>query len=211
MRRKNIEQILKLLHRHYPDADILLPKNRFHLLVSTILSAQSRDKQTIAISKKLFKRYKSAEALSKAKQSDVEDIIRNIGLYKTKAKRIIEVSKIIAKNHGRVPDSMEELLKLPGVGRKTANIVLGKGFGKSHGIAVDTHVFRISRRLGLSNASTSYGVEKDLMKQIPKNYWVKFTDLMIAHGRKLCRSKKPLCNKCFLAEICDYARTNAKN
>lgn len=205
MKRKTSEKILALLRSHYPDAEIRLPKNRFRLLIGTILSAQSSDRQTIAVAKKLFARYKNAEELAKAKRSDVEAIIRGIGLYKMKAERIIKASRILVEKHaGKVPDSMNELLELPGVGRKTANIVLGKGFGKQEGIAVDTHVFRLSRRIGLSNAKTAGGVEKDLMKLFPKSEWTLLTDLLIAHGRNICKAQRPRCEECFLKKMCKW-------
>lgn len=198
-------RILSLLKRHYPDVNIMLAKNRFRLLIATILSAQTADKQTIAVAKKLFKRYKNAKQLANAKQKDVENIIKSIGLYRIKAKRIIACSKmLVEKYNGKVPDTMEELIKLPGVGRKTANIVLGKGFGKQEGIAIDTHAFRISRRLGLSKGKTAVAVEKDLMKILPKEEWTRFTDMLIFHGRNTCRAQKPKCGECFLSKLCEF-------
>lgn len=198
-------KILRVLEKHYPNANIVLAKDRFKLLIATVLSAQTTDKQTIKVAKKLFERYGSPEKLSKADLREIEEIIRGIGLYRTKAKRIKSIAKIISERYNsKVPDSMEELLKLPGVGRKTANIVLGKGFGKAEGIAIDTHAFRISRRLGLSTAKTPENMEKELMRIIPKRYWIRFTDMLIMHGRHICRAQNPKCDICFLKELCEW-------
>jgi len=205
MDKKRAMRIIALLKKKYPDAHIQLAKDRFQLLIATILSAQTTDRQTLTVAKKLFSRYKNAEKLASAEQKEVEEAIRSIGLYRIKAKRIIACSKIIVERHrGKVPDTMQELIKLPGVGRKTANIVLGKGFGKQEGIAIDTHAFRISRRLGLSTGKTALAVERDLMKLLPKSEWTRFTDLLIFHGRSTCKAQKPKCKECFLNELCEW-------
>ena len=205
MDRKKAMQILSLLKKHYPNANIMLARNKFQLLIATILSAQTADKQTVGVAKKLFARYKNAEQLANANRKDVEGIIKNIGLYRIKAARIIACSKmIVEKYNGKVPSTMKELIELPGVGRKTANIVLGKGFGKQEGIAIDTHAFRISRRLGLSKGKTALAVERDLMKLLPCNEWTRFTDMLIFHGRSICKAQKPKCKECFLSELCEW-------
>ena len=198
-------QILSLLKKHYPNANIVLARNKFQLLIATILSAQTADKQTVAVAKKLFARYKNAEQLANAKQEDIERIIKSMGLYRIKAARIIACSKTLVKKYnGKVPGTMKELIELPGVGRKTANIVLGKGFGKQEGIAIDTHAFRISRRLGLSKGKTALAVERDLMKLLPKSEWTRFTDMLIFHGRNICKAQKPKCRECFLNKLCEF-------
>ncbi|MCX8189894.1 MAG: endonuclease III [Candidatus Diapherotrites archaeon] len=197
--------ILEKLKSEYPDFKIELGRNSFEILVSTILSAQANDKQTIPMAKKLLRRYKKPESLAIADICDIEHIIKSIGLYKTKAKRLVSVAKIIVERHkGRVPRTMKELLLLPGVGRKTANIVLTKAFGKIEGIAVDTHVFRVSKRLGLSLGKTPFAVEKDLMKIYPKNAWSTINELFIMHGRNRCKAKRPGCEHCCLKQYCNY-------
>jgi endonuclease-3 len=205
LNRGKAKRILALLKKHYPNANIVLARNKFQLLIATILSAQATDRRTITVAKKLFSRYKNARQLAEADRKDVENIIRSLGLYRIKAARIIACSKmIVEKYNGKVPSTMQELIKLPGVGRKTANIVLGKGFGKQEGIAIDTHAFRISRRLGLSKGRTTLAVEKDLMKLLPKEEWTRFTDMLIFHGRNTCRAQKPKCKECFLRKLCEF-------
>jgi len=207
LNKEKAKRILQLLKKHYPNANIMLARNKFQLLIATILSAQAADKQTIVVAKKLFSHYKNAKQLANAKPEDVEDIIRSIGLYRIKAKRIIACSKMIVEKHnGKVPGTMKELIELPGVGRKTANIVLGKGFGRQEGIAIDTHAFRISRRLGLSKGKTALAVERDLMELLPKEKWTRFTDMLILHGRNVCKAQKPKCEECFLNELCEWPR-----
>lgn len=207
MNRAKALKILELLEKHYPNANIRLARDKFQLLIATVLSAQTADKQTIKAAKKLFRKYATPKKLAEASLKDIESAIREIGLYKIKAKRIKAIAKIINERYkGEVPASMEELLKLPGVGRKTANIVLGKGFGIAEGIAIDTHVFRISKRLGLSNAKTPASMEKDLMRIIPKKYWISFTDMLIMHGRNICKAQSPRCNECFLENLCEWKK-----
>ncbi|MCD6478738.1 MAG: endonuclease III [Candidatus Diapherotrites archaeon] len=205
MNRAKALKILELLEKKYPNANIMLARDKFQLLIATVLSAQTADKQTIKVAKKLFQKYGTPEKLAGASLKKIESTIKEIGLYKIKAKRIKSIAKTINEHYnGKVPASMEELLKLPGVGRKTANIVLGKGFGKQEGIAIDTHAFRISRRLGLSKGKTALAVERDLMELLPKEKWTRFTDMLILHGRSICKAQKPKCEECFLNELCEW-------
>jgi endonuclease-3 len=201
---ERIKEIVERLKKAYPDAKIALNYNNpFELLVATILSAQTTDKKVNEITPALFSRYPDPEALAKADPLEVEAIIKPLGFYRQKAKYIIGAAKtIVEKFSGRVPDTMDELTTLPGVARKTANIVLSNAFGKIEGIAVDTHVRRISRKLGLTNNTDPEKIEHDLMQKLPKEEWFKFTYTVIEHGRKVCKAPKPKCESCFLNDIC---------
>lgn len=181
----------------------------FSILIGTILSARTKDENTTKVVKRLFKEYKSAKALAKAKVKDVEKIIRSIGFYHVKAKRIVKVaSLIITQYNGKVPNDFEELLKLPGVGRKTANCVLVYGFEKP-AIPVDTHVHRISNRLGLVKTKSPEDTEFELMKKIPKKYWLEINDTFVMYGQNICKPISPLCNVCKIKKMCKYYK--AKN
>lgn len=181
----------------------------FSILIGTILSARTKDENTTKVVKRLFKEYKSAKALAKAKVKDVEKIIRSIGFYHVKTKRIIKVaSLIITQYNGKVPNDFEELLKLPGVGRKTANCVLVYGFEKP-AIPVDTHVHRISNRLGLVKTKSPEDTEFELMKKIPKKYWLEINDTFVMYGQNICKPISPLCNVCKIKKMCKYYK--AKN
>jgi endonuclease-3 len=181
----------------------------FSILIGTILSARTKDENTTKVVKRLFKEYKSAKALAKAKVKDVEKIIRSIGFYHVKAKRIVKVaSLIITQYKGKVPNDFEELLKLPGVGRKTANCVLVYGFEKP-AIPVDTHVHRISNRLGLVKTKSPEDTEFELMKKIPKKYWLEINDTFVMYGQNICKPISPLCNVCKIKKMCKYYK--AKN
>jgi endonuclease-3 len=181
----------------------------FSILIGTILSARTKDENTTKVVKRLFKEYKSAKALAKAKVKDVEKIIRSIGFYHVKAKRIVKVaSLIITQYNGKVPNDLEELLKLPGVGRKTANCVLVYGFEKP-AIPVDTHVHRISNRLGLVKTKSPEDTEFELMKKIPKKYWLEINDTFVMYGQNICKPISPLCNVCKIKKMCKYYK--AKN
>lgn len=174
------------------------------ILIGTILSARTRDENTSTVVKKLFTKYKSANSLAQAKLSDVEKIIKSTGFYHVKAKRIIEVaSLIVSKYSGKVPDSLEELLKLPGVGRKTANCVLVYAFDKP-AIPVDTHVHRISNRLGLVQTKTPEETEIELMKKIPKKYWLKINDTFVMYGQNICKPISPMCDVCQIKKECSF-------
>ena len=178
------------------------------ILIGTILSARTRDENTSAVVKKLFAKYKSARSLARAKLSDVEKIIKSTGFYHVKAKRIIEVASLIdSKYSGRVPDTLDELLELPGVGRKTANCVLVYAFEKP-AIPVDTHVHRISNRLGLVQTKTPEETELELMEKIPKKYWLKINDTFVMYGQNICKPISPMCDVCQIRKACKYYKIN---
>ncbi|OGS21449.1 MAG: endonuclease III [Elusimicrobia bacterium RIFOXYA2_FULL_39_19] len=200
----NSTEILKRLKKHYPEAKIALNySSPIEILVATILSAQCTDKQVNKVTEAIFKKYKSAKDYASADIKEFEQEIKSTGFYHNKAKNIVESAKIIVTKHGRkVPDTMNNLLTLPGVARKTANIVLGNAYNIVEGIPVDTHVKRLSQRLGLSNESNPEKIEQDLMHLFKKKQWYKLSYLLIEHGRNTCNAKKPLCDKCFLKDIC---------
>jgi len=178
------------------------------ILIGTILSARTRDENTSAVVKKLFSRYKTARSLARARVSDVEKLIKSTGFYHVKARRIIEVASIIdSRYHGEVPDNFDELLKLPGVGRKTANCVLVYAFEKP-AIPVDTHVHRISNRLGLVETKTPEETEFALMAKIPKKYWLQINDTFVMYGQNICKPISPMCDVCQIKKECNYYRTN---
>jgi len=175
----------------------------FQLAVSTILSAQATDPSVNKVTPVLFEKYPDAESLSRADIEAVKVIIKSIGLYNTKAKNIVAMSrKLVEEYGGEVPDTMRELIKLPGVGRKTANIILSVGHGKVEGIAVDTHVFRISRRLGLASGNTPAKVERDMMNILPEKYWPYVNHTLITHGRTICMARGPKCGVCPVEDLC---------
>ena len=179
----------------------------FSILIGTILSARTRDENTAKVVKKLFSKYKNAKQLSKAKLNDIEKIIKSIGFYHVKAKRIIDVAKIIhEKYNGKVPDNFENLLDLPGVGRKTANCVLVYAFDKP-AIPVDIHVHRISNRLGLVDTKTPEETEFELRKKIPKKYWLKINDTFVMYGQNICKPITPMCDVCKITKNCKYYKT----
>ncbi|MGB2631110.1 MAG: endonuclease III [Candidatus Omnitrophota bacterium] len=204
MDRKKAEKIYKILEKEYPKATTVLSHvNAFQLLVATILSAQCTDKRVNMVTKDLFRKYKTAKDYARAKQPAFEKEIRSTGFYRNKAKNIIGAAKMIESEFkGKVPGTMEELVKLPGVARKTANIVLFHSFKKNEGIAVDTHVKRLSGRLGLSKNTDPVKIEEDLMKLYDRKKWGDLSNLLISHGREICDAKKPLCPKCQLKSLC---------
>lgn len=179
----------------------------FSILIGTILSARTKDENTAKVVKKLFAKYKNARALSKAKIQDVEKVIRSIGFYHVKARRIVNVARIInSKYKGKVPSSIDELLELPGVGRKTANCVLVYAFEKP-AIPVDIHVHRISNRLGLVNTKTPEDTEQELMKKIPKKFWLEINDTFVMYGQNICKPISPQCGVCKIRNQCKYYKT----
>ena len=200
-------RVIELLEKQYPEAEIALEyANPLELLISTILSAQATDEQINAITPKLFKKYKTPEDFANADVKELEQYIKSSGFYHNKAKNIQNCCRtLVEKFNSKVPNTMDELLQLQGVGRKTANIVLANAFGVVEGIAVDTHVGRLAQRLGLSEKSDPNKIEQDLMQLIPKNIWMRLTDLLIFHGRKICTAKKPNCAGCVLNKICPCA------
>lgn len=203
----NAREIVDRLRRVYPPIKTSLNyRNSFELLVATILSAQCTDKRVNMVTKTLFKKYRGPTAFATAKLSELERDIKPTGYYHSKARHIKQASKMIVERYiSRVPESMEELLQLPGVGRKTANIVLSVAYGKDEGIAVDTHVKRLARRLGLTRSDNPNIIERDLMGLTPKDLWSKLTILLILHGRNVCHARAPSCDKCILNDICPSA------
>lgn len=200
--------IIRILRKSYPVSRTTLHhRNTFEILVATILSAQCTDERVNKITPSLFKKYKTPYDFARARQSVLEFQIRSTGFYRNKARNIIGTAKRITQHfNGRVPDNMQDLLVLPGVARKTANIVLSSGFKKAEGIAVDTHVKRLSGRLGLSRQKDPNKIEQDLMKIVPKKDWLDFNYMLVNHGRAICNARKPLCSKCVLNKICPCGR-----
>jgi endonuclease-3 len=193
----------------YPRAAIALGyESDFQLLVAVILSAQTTDVGVNKVTPILFARFPTPEALAGADPAEVEDIVRPTGFFRNKTKNIVGAAqRIVAEFGGRVPDTMEDLLTLPGVARKTANIVLYNAFGKAEGIAVDTHVFRLAHRLGYSEHQDTNKVERDLMALYPREEWGALTYRLIEHGRAICDAKRPICGQCAVAELCPSAYT----
>ncbi len=204
-RLRRLEKITEALEATYPDADCELDfTTPLQLLVATILSAQSTDKRVNLVTPALFRKYRSARAFARAEAGLLEKMVHSTGFFRNKAKHIREASKIIDSKHGgRVPEEMDQLLELPGVARKTANVVLGVAFGKAEGVVVDTHVQRLSRRLGFSRESRPDKIEQDLMRVIARDKWILFSHLLIHHGRRVCDAKKPDCANCTVAELCE--------
>lgn len=199
-----MDKILLLLKKEYPKAKIALNfSTPLEILVATVLSAQCTDKRVNIVTKSLFKKYRKVQDYAKANLKTFEQEIRSTGFYRNKAKNIISTAQKIVKDfNSKLPDSMDKLLQLPGVARKTANIVLLNGFGKVDGITVDTHVRRLSQRLGLTKNQDPQKIEQDLMKILDKKEWGKFSYLLIDHGRKVCDAKKPKCLECILQKLC---------
>jgi len=207
------QKVLEILKKTYPKAKIALDfGDNFQLLVAVILSAQCTDVRVNKITPELFKKYPNIKSFSEARISELEQKIYSTGFYKNKAKNIKGAAqKILQDFNGKVPDNMEDLLKLPGVARKTANVILNVAYGKNEGIVVDTHVARISGLLGLcsmkdSKAKNAVKIEKDLMGLIPRKDWGKFSFMIVEHGRKICIARKPKCGECTLNKICPSAR-----
>lgn len=202
-RKKRASAIIKELKRLFPKAKIALRyRNNWELLVSVVLSAQTTDKKVNEVTTNLFQKYKRLDNYATAKLKEFEGDIKTIGLYKTKAKNILTAANIIKKKHkGKIPKSMEELISLPGVGRKTANIILGTAYGIVEGIAVDTHVRRLSLKFDLTDSKDPNKIEKDLMGFLPKREWLSFSYLMVTYGRKICPARKHDCKSHPLTKI----------
>jgi endonuclease III len=205
--RLRIKPIVRLLRKNYPRARTALEyANPLEILVATILAAQCTDERVNKVTPALFRKYPTAAAFARADRSELEQEIRSTGFFRNKAKAIIGTAKRIDEAYGgAVPDAMAELLTLPGVARKTANIVLSAGYGKAEGIAVDTHAGRLSRRLGLSKHEDPVKVERDLMALVPETDWLDLNVLLVEHGRALCQARKPRCPECFLRKLCPSA------
>ena len=203
-KRQRARAILRRLKRVYPGATTALNwSNPLELLVATVLSAQCTDEKVNEVTASLFRDYRTARDYAEASQEELERRIRPTGFFRNKAKSIRGLAKVIAEEHGgEVPAQMEALLKLPGVARKTANLVLGTAFGIASGVVVDTHVQRLSARMGLSAQKTPEKVEKDLMELFPKKDWVVLSHTLILHGRAVCTARKPQCERCPVADIC---------
>jgi len=202
--KKGTASIIRRLKREYPDAECaLIHSSPFELLIATILSAQCTDARVNIVTADLFRKYRTPSDFAASSQAELEQDVRSTGFFRSKAKNIKAASeRILADYGGEVPRSMEELLTLAGVARKTANVVMGNAFGIASGVTVDTHVGRLSRRLGLTAYEDPVKVEKDLQQIVPKRQWVIFSHWLIAHGRKICIARRPKCKQCVLADIC---------
>lgn len=207
-RRARAAEVFDLLHAEYPDAHCELDfENPFQLAVATILSAQTTDVRVNEVTPVLFRRYADAEALASARQEDVEDIVRSTGFFRNKAKNIIGFARGVMESHdGVVPRTMGELASLPGVGRKTANVILGNAFEIDEGVVVDTHVKRLSDRLAFTSETTPEKVEQDLMALFPRERWTLLSHLLIWHGRRVCDARKPRCEACVVSHLCPSSR-----
>ncbi|MBW7888699.1 MAG: endonuclease III [Bacteroidetes bacterium] len=205
---RNAKEIWKLLKKEYPEKKTALEYKKTHqLLIAVILSAQCTDARVNMVTPALFDRYKTVQEFAQANSKELENLIHSTGFYHNKAKNIIGCCKaLLVKYNGKVPDTMEELIQLPGVGRKTANVVLGDAFGKIEGIVVDTHVMRLSQRLGFSQNDDAVKIEKDLMPLIPKKDWFHLSHALISHGRKICHARRPLCEQCVVNHLCPSAK-----
>jgi endonuclease-3 len=209
MKRQDAARIYSLLSKQYPDARnspaMLSKGSAFEVLILTILSAQTTDRAVLQVKKPLFSKYPTPSALAQAKPEEVETIIHSLGYFHAKAKHIIAASQaLLSEFGGRVPESMDDLLKIPGVGRKTANIVLYHAHGRNEGIAVDTHVRRLAQRIGFSDTDNVSVIERDLMAAFPQEQWGDLTDVLIAHGRMICDARKPKCGICTISPFCRY-------
>lgn len=203
-RKARVEEIIRRLWEEYPDATTSLQhETPYELLVATILSAQCTDERVNMVTPELFENYPTPEELAGARPEDVEEIIRSTGFFRQKTRSLLGMAESVVEDHGGVvPDTMKELTKLRGVGRKTANVVLGNAFGKDEGVVVDTHVKRLSGRLGLTAETTPEKIEKDLMELVPEESWTDLPHLFIFHGRAVCKAPTPLCRECVLAGLC---------
>ncbi len=202
--RERALKVIEKLKEEYPEAKIALKfKNPYELLVATILSAQATDKKVNEITPILFQKFPDPKSLAEADEKEVEEIIKPLGFFRQKTKYIIGAAKVLMEGFGgNVPQSIEELTTLPGVARKTANIVLGAGFGIASGVPVDTHVKRLSQRLGFTRHRDPVKIELDLMNLIPEEEWLLFPYLLIEHGRNVCKAPKPKCSECVIKELC---------
>ena len=204
--RQRIAEILRVLGQEYADANCALHhQNAYELLVATVLSAQCTDVRVNMVTPALFQRFPDAKALAGADQEELQEIIKSTGFFRNKAKNLIGAArKLTQEFDGVVPQSMTDLLELPGVARKTANVVLGNAYGIPSGVVVDTHVSRLSGRLGLTEERDPKKIETDLMEIVPEDEWIDFSHRLIQHGRRVCVARKPRCGDCFLADLCPY-------
>jgi len=204
-------KIIRLLKKAYPDAKCSLNhSNAFELLIATILSAQCTDARVNIVTQDLFRKYRKPDDYLKVPEKELQRDIRTTGFFRNKTKSIQGTAKVLTEQYGgKVPKTIEELLELPGVARKTANVVMGNAFGIASGVVVDTHVTRLSHRLGLSAEKTAEKIENDLLSLVPKKDWVIFSHLLIAHGRAICKARNPLCDQCVVEKLCpsSYLKT----
>ena len=200
----DVTRILRLLRKQYPDAECALNyETPEQLLVATILSAQCTDERVNIVTAELFRRYPTAADLARAPLRSLEKLVKSAGFYRNKAKNIKGCcTALVERYDGEVPQDLEALVELPGVGRKTANVVLGTAFGLATGVVVDTHVSRISRRLGLTRQKDPVKIERDLMEQLPRKEWVMYSHRVIHHGRQVCKARKADCENCKLKDVC---------
>jgi endonuclease-3 len=207
-KRARAAEIVARLQSAYPAAQCSLDfRNAYELLVATILSAQCTDERVNMVTPALFERYPTPEDLAGARTDELEDMIRSTGFFRNKTKSLLGMADAVVERHGgAVPSGFDEMVRLPGVGRKTANVVLGNAFGINEGIAVDTHVRRVSGRLGLTRHTDPEKIELDLMKLVPRERWTDLSHLLIFHGRAVCRAPKPRCEDCTLSDICPSSR-----
>lgn len=201
-------EIYRRLEAEYPDAECALDhRNPYELLVATILSAQCTDKRVNMVTPSLFAKYPDAQALAVAKPEELEDMIRSTGFFRNKTKSLLGMAGAVTAEHGgEIPASMEQLVRLPGVGRKTANVVLGNAFDLNEGIVVDTHVSRLSNRLAFSRESDPVKIETDLTALFPRERWTMLSHLLISHGRAICEARRPKCEQCVVSDLCPSSR-----
>jgi endonuclease III len=205
--RQHADEVYARLRREYPDARCALNhENAYELLVATILSAQCTDKRVNMVTPALFRAWPTPRALAQAKREEVEALIKTTGFFRNKAKSLLGMAAAVVERHGgAIPDTMDELTRLPGVGRKTANVILGNAFNRDEGIVVDTHVMRLSQRLRLSRLADPVKIERALIPLFPRERWTMLSHLLIEHGRRVCVARKPRCGECVLADICPSA------
>ena len=211
LNRERATRILDVLEKTYPEADTeLRHRNAFELVVATILSAQCTDERVNQVTPALFQRYPTAAAMAKARPAQIESMIRSTGFFRAKTKSILGCARALVADHGgEVPRTMEAMVKLPGVGRKTSSVVLGHAYRVAEGIAVDTHVLRVSNRLGIARGDDPIEVERQLMALIPPERWIKTTDLLIFHGRRICQARRPACGACPVFALCRWPQRQA--
>ena len=201
-------EIYRRLSKEYPDAKCALDhRNPYELLVATILSAQCTDKRVNMVTPALFQKYPDASALAVANPEQLQELIRSTGFFRNKSKSLLGMASAVTERHsGNIPDTMERLVGLPGVGRKTANVVLGNAFDRNEGVVVDTHVSRLSSRLALSRETDPVKIEADLMRLFPREQWTMLAHLLISHGREVCEARRPRCEQCVVNDLCPSSR-----
>lgn len=208
--RDHVKKIIRALRKVYPDARCALNhSNPLELLIATILSAQCTDNRVNIVTAELFRKYRSCKDYLSVQQVELEKDINSVTFFRNKSKAIQGTCRILVEEHaGRVPETLEELIELPGVGRKTANVVLGNAFGIPSGVVVDTHVMRLSQRLGLTTNKDPKKIEADLIKILPHKEWIDFSHLLILHGRGICKARNPACDKCVVESLCPSSRNS---